>query len=211
MRQLRLSKANPYTPVRVDLNRIPDKGMYPVFHSLQRVMGDRIRRLRFTAVTENRSVSGEDMEHRIGIRLLFGALLLSTCLAVTGSGQQKRGFVFDTGMVTLGPNQILRISGDGVDQDDAITLRFRRIQYSQGPCNAGVCKHSISLQITSPPTTLTQGETATIDIPNNSFGVRAAVLSNSQDVRVTAQIVDQTTGAIVAIWVPQGSPVVSKE
>jgi hypothetical protein len=58
---------------------------------------------------------------------------------------------------------------------------------------------------------LTQGETASIDIPNNAFGVRAAVLSNSTNVRVTAQIIDQTTGAIVAIWVPQGSPVVSQE
>jgi len=150
------------------------------------------------------------MEHRIGMRLVFTALLLSICLAATAYGQRK-SFVFDTGMVTLGPNQILRISGDGVDQDDVITLRFRRIQYSQGPCSGGVCKHSISSQITSPPITLTQGETATIDIPNNSFGVRGAVLSNSPDIRVTAQIIDQTTGAIVAIWVPQGSPLVSKE
>jgi len=154
---------------------------------------------------------GEHMEHRIGMRLVFCALLLSVCLAATAYGQQRKIFVVDTGMVTLGPNQILRISGDGVDQDDVITLRFRRTQYTQGPCNGGVCKHSISFQITSPPTTLTQGETASIDIPNNAFGVRAAVLSNSTDVRVTAQIIDQTTGAIVAIWVPQGSPVVSKE
>lgn len=150
------------------------------------------------------------MEHRIGMRLVFSALVLSLCLAATSYGQRKM-FVVDTGMVTLGPNQILRISGDGVDQDDAIQVRFRRIQYSQGPCNGGVCKHSISFQITSPPTTLTQGETATIDIPNNAFGVRAAVLSNSPEIRVTAQIIDQTTGAIVAIWVPQGSPVISKE
>ena len=74
---------------------------------------------------------GESMEHRIGMRLVFSASLLSICLAATAYGQRKI-FVFDTGMVTLGPNQILRISGDGVDQDDVITLRFRRIQYSQG-------------------------------------------------------------------------------
>jgi hypothetical protein len=148
---------------------------------------------------------------KVSLVLTLGALLLSVGFASTAYGQQQRNLVGDTGRITLGPNQVLRISGDGVDQDDVITLRFRRIEYTQGTCNGGVCKHAIASQITSAPITLAPGESASIDIPNNAFGVRGVVLSNSRDVRVTAQIIDLATGDIIAIWVPQGSPAVSKD
>jgi len=64
----------------------------------------------------------------------------------------------------------------------------------------------------SGPLTIAQGEAASYRVSTiaGAQSVRVLLLSNNRDVRVTAQVINQTTGEIVAIWVPQGSPVVAK-
>ena len=153
------------------------------------------------------------MKRRLAVSfaLTLGALLLSVSFASAARGQQRRALVADTGMITLGPNQVLRVSGVGADQDEVVALVFRRIEYAQAACSGGVCKRAVASQVTSAPVTLAPGEAASIDITSNASGVRGVVLSNSRDVRVTAQIIDLATGDVVAIWVPQGSPAVGKE
>ncbi len=108
--------------------------------------------------------------------------------------------IADTGVLTLGPNQILRISGDGVDQDDVVTLRFRRIGYAQGACSGGVCKHTVESQINSGLITVTPSEAVWMDIDRTpgSSAVRVVLLSNSRKVRVSASIVNTLTGEVVA-------------
>ena len=129
--------------------------------------------------------------------------------APTARGQQPRTKVaFDTGIVTLGPNQILRITVNGQGGNDTVAAGFRRMSYSQGTCNNGVCRLPLNDEDQSPVLMLLPGEAASFDIPNTAFGVRGVVLSGSQNVRVTAQIIDTATGNIIAIWVPQGSPAV---
>ena len=140
------------------------------------------------------------------------ALLPLLVFAPAARGQQTRPkAAFDTGVVTLGPNQILRITVNGQGGNDTITVGFRRMSYSQGACNGGVCRLSLNDEDQFPVFTLAPGEAASFDIPNTAFGVRGLLLSGDQNVRVTAQIVNTATGDIVAIWVPQGSPAVSRE
>jgi hypothetical protein len=143
-------------------------------------------------------------------------VLLSMVSPVPTAKAQQEGkrLIADTGIITLGPNQILRLSaqtGDGQILGNLLYVRFRRLEYSQGACTGTVCKHVITSQSVSSPIPLGPGEAASIDITNNAFGVRGMVLSSSQDVRVSAMIVDTETGKIVAIWVPQGSPAIGKE
>src|SRR5678815_1898509 len=53
--------------------------------------------------------------------------------------QQRRLFQWDTGVVSLGPNQVLRITGDWNGDGDT-TVGFRAVKYGQAACMGNVCK-----------------------------------------------------------------------
>ena len=141
------------------------------------------------------------------IALAVGVLslaLLSSDSTARAQGQNK--FTWDTGVVTLGPNQILRItvaSGEpGIHE-----VLFRFIWYDQGICNAGVCTHQVSLEVPSLPVSLTQNEAASFDIPNiGAGGLRGIVASKRPDLRVNGCIIDTLTGATVGCYVVQSGP-----
>ena len=143
------------------------------------------------------------MKRKITLTLtLMTSMLLSLVSFTTAQGQTGRKPISDTGVITLGPNQLLRLTVAAGDVNgDAIAVQFRQAAYTPAGCNDGVCKHTVVSQSTSAPVKLMPGEAASIDILSNSFGVRAMVLSNSQNVRVNAMIVDATTGNIICILV----------
>jgi len=143
------------------------------------------------------------MKSRIMISIAFALSLAAVLLTSSDStvGAQQSIHRFDTGSVNLGPNQVLRISGDGVDQDDPITFRFRRIVYSPNTCISGVCKHTVASSNLSAPVICAPGEGASFEIPavqigGENVGVRGVVLSNRKNVKVTASIIDTVTGEV---------------
>ena len=139
------------------------------------------------------------MKRRIAlsIALLLASVLVSlTTSDSTARAQQRAKFSADTGIVTLGPNQVLRVTATrAVDGADFLALRFRRMQYAQGPCDGGVCKLGSVTDLIIDPFTLMMGEGASMDLAQDGFkGTRIIVLSNSRNVRATAMIVNTITG-----------------
>jgi hypothetical protein len=108
----------------------------------------------------------------------------------------------DTGVVALGADQVLRVTSDwNGDGPDTVGVRFRRMEYAQGPCNGGVCQLSVSSQNTSAPMALMPGEALSLTVDPSDPGtiyVRAVVLSSSKSVQVTAEIIDIITGKVVS-------------
>ena len=138
----------------------------------------------------------------IALALSAALLPLLSSDSAARAQQQPQGFRADTGVVALGPNQKLRVTVNGMGGNDALTVRFRRIAYEPdeacGDQIAGACKLTVASQSTSAPVTLASGEAVFQDLLVSSFG-RVVVLSNSRDVRVTAQIIDGTTGQVNSI------------
>ena len=136
------------------------------------------------------------------IILVVALTLTVVLLALTGSdssvkAQQNRiRVIADTGVVTLGANQKLRLSIVFDDTDGAETVAFRRIAYTPTGCSGGVCKSSISAQSQTAPVILGQGESALFDLIDPQGQVK--VLSNSRNARVTISIIDSVTGEIVS-------------
>ena len=141
--------------------------------------------------------------------ILSSALILSlTALLLTGSdstvkAQNQIKVIADTGMITLGQNQILRvIMKDGSNSVTLENFVVRRIEYSPGACNGGICKHTVASQDVSDPIPLRAGEAVSIDFRRCVFpicgGVRGVILSDSRDVQVNAMIIDTVTGEVVA-------------
>ena len=140
------------------------------------------------------------MKRRIALSIALAVSVLSLALVrsdSTGRAQQRQRCTEDTGVITLGPNQALRLTlfGDS-DGDRAISVRFRRIEYAQGACNGGVCKLGSVTDLILDPVTLRPGEAAfyTSSPLGGLLGVRLVALTNDRNVRATATIINTVTG-----------------
>jgi hypothetical protein len=129
----------------------------------------------------------------LAVALAVSVILLSLASSNSVSqAQQRRLFQWDTGVVSLGPNQVLRLSGDWNGDGDT-TVGFREIKYGQGACNGAVCKLITISTTTSGPHTVAAGEAISLELVATTYG-RGIVTSNRRDVRVTASIINTTTG-----------------
>ena len=158
------------------------------------------------------------MKRRVTLSIALAVGVLSLALVSSDStarAQQQRRprFMADTGMVTLGPNQVLRITAAPAfdpDADGPTTIGIGQIDYVQTDCAAGTCKHA---PVNPNPVAERYDiiiDVISKDIPQKpgSSGVRGIVFSNSGNVRVVFHIMNTSTGDITAIWVPQGSPLI---
>lgn len=133
------------------------------------------------------------MKRSITLAVALAVILLSLASSDSVSqAQQRKLFQWDTGVVPLGPNQVLRIVGDWNGDGDT-TVGFRSIKYGQGACNGSVCKLITLSTTTSGPQTLSAGEAISLDVVATTYG-RSTLTSNRRDLRVTASIINTTTG-----------------
>lgn len=129
----------------------------------------------------------------LAVALVVSGILLSLATSDSVSqAQQRRLFQWDTGVVALGPNQVLRLVGDWNGDGDT-TVGFREIKYGQGACNGAVCKLVIIGTTTSGPHNVRAGEAISLDLVASTYG-RGILTSNRRDMRVTASIINTTTG-----------------
>lgn len=128
----------------------------------------------------------------ITLAISVSILLLVNSESTTQAQLRGKLFHWDTGVVTLGPNQVLRIVGDWNGDGDT-TVGFREIRYGQGACNGAVCKLVIISSTTSGPHNVPAGEGISLDLVATTYG-RGIVTSNRPDVQVTASIINTSTG-----------------
>jgi hypothetical protein len=138
--------------------------------------------------------NGETMRTRV--KLLVTVVFGITLLPVAAQAQAAMKPVADSGMLTLGLNQVLRLTvatGD-VNGDEVIRVRFRRMEYMEEGNIYRVASSNMG-----GPLTLTSGEATSIDIPYSGSPVRGVVLSNSRSAKVVGIVFDTSTQRIVAI------------
>jgi hypothetical protein len=136
------------------------------------------------------------MKHRIAsaVTLAVSVILLLLATSDSTTHAQLRGKLshWDTGVVALGPNQVLRIVGDWNGDGDT-TVGFTEIKYGQGACQGTVCKLVVVSTTNSGPHTVAAGEAISLDLVATTYG-RGIVTSNRRDARVTASIINTLTG-----------------
>jgi hypothetical protein len=134
-------------------------------------------------------------------KLVFALSLLVPFLGPdsVAQAQAAEGRVADTGIVPLGPGQLLRVTVASTSRAD-VRIRLRRLKYAEGACGQGVCALEIASQVTGDPMTLAPGRGFSIDI-GTSENLRAIVTTGSRGVRINAYVVDATTGQIIAILI----------
>ena len=142
------------------------------------------------------------MKHRITLSIALALSIVLVSLMSSDStvnAQPGRVFVADTGIIASPEYHMVRLTvANGLN---TATLQFRRLEYTEGTCNGGVCKHVISSQTVSDPLTLAPGEAASYSLgASNPTVVRYVVTSNRQNMRVNVSIINTTTGEIEAFF-----------
>ena len=91
-------------------------------------------------------------------KLAFALSLLVLFLGPdsVAQAQSAERRVADTGIVPLGPGQLLRVTVASVSRAD-VRIRLRRLKYAEGVCGQGVCALEIASQVTGDPMTLAPG------------------------------------------------------
>jgi hypothetical protein len=136
-------------------------------------------------------------------RIILSIALIASVVALIKfnpavSAEPPQKFVWDSGIVTLGNNQILRVvSVDGELGGGLYGEVIRRFEYQQTTCETGSCKYAVASQTTTPPLTIAPNEAVSIDTPPGGTR-RIAVLTNNRNVRVNASIIDAVTGEVVS-------------
>ena len=130
----------------------------------------------------------------LAVALAVSGIVVSLVSSNSATQAQLRGRLFhwDTGVVSLGPNQVLRITADWNGDSDTI-VGFREIKYGQAACMGTVCKLITISTTTSGPHRLTAGEAISLELVATTYG-RGIVTSNRQNMRVTASIINTLTG-----------------
>jgi hypothetical protein len=138
----------------------------------------------------------------LSIALALSVALLSLMNAdSTARAQTQNRRVADTGVVTLGADQILRITV--VNRGKAASnVRFRMMKYSQNDCNGGVCKYELVTETSLPVVELAPGEAASMDVAAHEIpqGLRGVAFMDYTEDAAVAQIIDSGYSRVVSAW-----------
>jgi hypothetical protein len=134
----------------------------------------------------------------LAMSIIFVSLISSDS---TVNAQQGGGGIFNTGIITLGPNQVLRLTvatGD-FNGNNNIIVRFRQMGYME---QNNIYKSTY--QFTGNPIQLAPGEGASIDISQVEFNAVSGIVqvntgTSSRKPTVIAQIIDAPTGNVQGI------------
>lgn len=145
------------------------------------------------------------MKQKITISIALIASIIFVSLVISDStvqAQRNRRFSGDTGAITLGPNQILRLTVNAQDGNDTLNVRIKQIYYDTGNCSNNVCRHSIASQMQTEIISLAPGEAASLEgDPDQPFiiGAMRMVIEGNNPMKVNAQIIDTTNGEVQGI------------
>lgn len=130
---------------------------------------------------------------------VLAAMLAITTVAPVGRAQQPRRFRGDTGVITLGIGQVLRITVNGRDGNDAFRVRFAWMKYMPSGCNTeGVCRHTVQSEGITAPVNVAANQSASFDVQGTGNGVRVSVFVAAGDVTGDAEIINTATGEVTS-------------
>ena len=135
------------------------------------------------------------------LTLTLSLLLSLVSLPATAQAAPPQRFSARSGVVTPGMGQLLRFTITATDAN-GIRVRIRWMQYSAQGCSGmpPVCRHMVVSQGATPVETLGPDDALSFDVQGTGAGVQIVAESNSRNARVAFQIIDTTTGRVMAAW-----------
>lgn len=141
------------------------------------------------------------MRSRLALALAMVVLVLASADSRL-MAQQPRRFVFDTGPISLGPNQVARmtavLTGPQTNSGRVVRGRFSRFGYGQGSCEGDICVQPLAAGFVYEEIQIGLFEAVSLDLANTGSSVRGTFTANSPNVVVTVAIVDTATGMVTS-------------
>ena len=128
---------------------------------------------------------------------LFAAIFFISVFAGNTTAQRVRYYHADTGMVALGPNELLRLTVAPTFAPPTMGTFNFRITATASSCTNDLCVHTVTTQNSTGPIPLNPGQAVSYDVtqPPGASAVRAGVELTNPNVVVNAFIIDRITGA----------------
>ena len=135
----------------------------------------------------------------LSLVLTLSMLFSLVGFATTAQGQPAQRFRGDTGVVTPGMGQILRITVVYTGDTNFARVRFAWMKYMLAGCNGdGVCRHVVQSEGATAPVSIGPNEAASFDVQATGGGVRVSVRVNTADVTGDAEIINSATGEVTS-------------
>lgn len=128
---------------------------------------------------------------------IFATIFFISLFAGTTMAQRVRYYHTDTGMVTLGPNELLRLTVTPTFAPPTMGTFNFKINATLSNCTNNLCVHTVTTQTSTGPMPLNPGQAVSYDVtqPPGASAVRAGVELTNPNVVVNAFIIDRITGA----------------
>ena len=142
------------------------------------------------------------MKRQSTLSLVIAVSLLISIVSLpsrTQAQQSTKRFRGDTGVMTLGIAQVLRITVNGNAGADMIRVRFAWMKYMPAGCNTeGVCRHVVQSEGVTAPVNVGPNQAASFEVQGTGNGVRVEVRGDfNADGIVSAQdIINSATGEV---------------
>jgi hypothetical protein len=135
------------------------------------------------------------------IAMALGLFMSFVSFPLTAQAQQPpKRFRGDTGVITLGMGQVLRITiaSEGFE-DNILAVRFAWMKYMPAGCNNdGVCRHTIQSEGVTAPVNIPGHEAASFDVQGTGNGVRVEVRANTAHVIADESIINTASGEVTS-------------
>ena len=141
------------------------------------------------------------MKRRTTMSLLLSLSLLASVLSLPlpAQGQQAHRFRGDTGVITLGMGQVLRITVNAGNGTDTFRVRFAWMKYMPAGCNTdGVCRHTVQTEGATAPVNVGANQAALFDVQGTGGDVRIEVRVATGDVTADECIINSATGEVTS-------------
>lgn len=132
---------------------------------------------------------------------LLTVAVLGVSLVRNQAAQANLRHLADTGLITVGPNQKIRLTAAAADFGGALKIRFTVLNYGQGECAGNVCRAAVVSRTETEITNLAPGETAFVNgDPDQPIivGRSRIVVEGNKPMLVNLQIVDTVTGQVMS-------------
>jgi len=151
------------------------------------------------------STKGNRMKHSktISLSVTLSLLLLLLGSPLTAQAAPPR-FRADSGVITLGANQVLRITINPASLPNgnvSIRARLRWMQYGEVGCSGMplVCRHTIVSQGETGIVMLDRDDTVLFEVLGGAGPVRAVVEANNPNLTAMAVVFDTSTQRVISM------------
>jgi hypothetical protein len=137
--------------------------------------------------------------------VLSAAVVALLSMDSTTSAQRNRTYLYDSGVVRMGPNQSLiglLVPGLQTNINNEAAFRSTKMQYAEVSCSGTICRDAATSEFSTGWDILQVNQSVRDEVTQapTSSGVRIVFSSNTPNLEAKGEVIDTVSGAVVSTF-----------